>query len=237
MARQQWMQRFAKWHIWLAWLIGFPVLMWTLTGLVMVARPIEEVRGNHLRLPADERALPTDINIAVSLPADTKGPVQSVTTAMQGGAPITTISYSDGTVARYGADGKQLPEIGEIAARMIVAERIKGGDKLVSATFFPADKTPFDFRRAIPVWQIALQDGTHVYVNQQTGEIAAVRTRWWRVFDFMWGLHIMDLQTREDTSHPILIAFATLSVIGSLFGCILMFRRRKARVKAPRNAG
>jgi hypothetical protein len=52
------------------------------------------------------------------------------------------------------------------------------------------------------------------------------------MFDFMWGLHIMDLQTREKTSHPILILFATLGLIGALIGCILMFRKRKARVTA-----
>jgi len=48
----------------------------------------------------------------------------------------------------------------------------------------------------------------------------------------MWGLHIMDLRTREDTSHPILILFAALGVFASILGCILMFRRRKARVTA-----
>jgi ABC-type Mn2+/Zn2+ transport system permease subunit len=42
----------------------------------------------------------------------------------------------------------------------------------------------------------------------------------------------MDLQTREDTHHPILIFFALLAVIGALFGCILMFRRRSVRVAA-----
>ena len=51
MARQRMMQRFARWHVWLGWLVGFPILMWTVTGLFMVARPIEEVRGDHLRAP------------------------------------------------------------------------------------------------------------------------------------------------------------------------------------------
>ncbi len=49
MAGRHWMTKFARWHIWLGWLIGVPLVMWTLTGLVMVARPIEEVRGDHLR--------------------------------------------------------------------------------------------------------------------------------------------------------------------------------------------
>lgn len=97
---------------------------------------------------------------------------------------------------------------------------------------FDAENVPFDFRRPMPVWQVALEDGTHVYVGTETGRIEAVRTEWWRTFDFVWGLHIMDLETREDTSHPILILFAFLSVIGALLGCMLMFRRRKARVVA-----
>jgi hypothetical protein len=83
------------------------------------------------------------------------------------------------------------------------------------------------------VWRVALEDGAHIYVGRDTGRIEAVRTRWWRGFDFMWGLHIMDLSERESTSHPILILFALLGVIGALLGCVLMFRRRKARATAP----
>ena len=79
-----------------------------------------------------------------------------------------------------------------------------------------------------------MADGTRVYVGADTARIEAVRTHWWRLFDVMWGLHIMDFEAREDTSHPILIAFAALSLIASLFGCVLLFRRRKARIKIPR---
>ena len=41
-------------------------------------------------------------------------------------------------------------------------------------------------------------DGTHFYVDAGSGEVVARRTRFWRVYDFMWGLHIMDLQGREE---------------------------------------
>ena len=114
-----------------------------------------------------------------------------------------------------------------------MAGRIIGGDKVERVTLFPADKTPFDFRRPLAVWQVALEDGTNLYVGRDTGNIEAVRTRWWRAFDLAWGLHIMDLSEREDTSHPVLILFAAISLAGALIGCVLMFRRRKARVTAP----
>lgn len=230
MARQNWMQRFAKWHIWLGWLVAVPLLMWTISGLVMVSRPIEEVRGNHLRTPVEEQSLPADTNFAIALPDDSDRPVQSVTTTMQNGAPVTTITYMDGALERFGTDGEQLPELTETDARTIVAQNIVGGDKVVSSTFFAKDDVPIDFRRPMDVWQVALEDGTNVYVGGRTGEIAAVRTRFWRVFDFMWGLHIMDLETRAKTHHPILVFFTSLAVVMVIFGTVLMFRRRKKKV-------
>ena len=234
MAQQRMMQKFAKWHIWLGWLVGVPLLMWTVTGLIMVIKPIEEVRGNHLRLDVAEQALPTNLNIAVSLPSESTAPVRSVTTQVERGETITRITYMDGTSERFRENGKKMMPLSEVEARLIVQEGIRGGDKVTGTKRFAADEVPFDFRRPIPVWLVALEDGTHVYVGTETGQIEAVRTEWWRTFDFMWGLHIMDLQTREDTSHPILILFAGLGVLGALLGCILMFRRRKAPVKVAR---
>lgn len=233
MGHQRTMRRFAKWHIWLGWLVGFPVLMWTFTGLVMVAKPIEEVRGNHLLRETPEQALPPDTEIAVALPAESTRPVRSVTTQVERGETVTRITYMDGTSERFRTNGEKMGPLSEVEARMIVKQQVKGGDKVVSSTRFDAENVPFDFRQPVPVWQVSLADGTNVYVGTETGTIAAVRTKWWRTFDFMWGLHIMDLQTREDTHHPILIIFAVLSVIGALLGCILMFRRRKARIKVP----
>lgn len=232
MAKSTWMLRFARWHIWLGWLVGVPIVMWMVTGLVMVARPIDEVRGNHLRIEQAQEALPPDTAITVALPGDTDRPVKSVHTAMVSGRPVTSIEYMDGALERFTNSGAKLPPLNEIEARVIAAEQIIGGDKIAAITAFEADRVPFDFRRPIPVWQVELENGARVYIGRDTGLIEGVRTRWWRLFDFMWGLHIMDLQTREDTSHPILILFAALGLTGSLMGTILMFRRRKARVRA-----
>ena len=53
MARRTLMQNYARWHIWLGWLVAVPLLLWTLSGLVMVVRPIEEVRGRTLQIAHD----------------------------------------------------------------------------------------------------------------------------------------------------------------------------------------
>ena len=188
MTWQRTMQRFARWHIWLGWLVGFPILMWTATGLFMVARPIEEVRGDHLR--AAHRAVD---------PAQVRFPATI-------GEPIHE-------------------------ARRIAQDAYAGEASLEAVRYLPPGEAPNEARSSAAVWQARFADGTHVYIDDATGEVLALRTGQWRLYDVMWGLHIMDLQTRDDTHHPILIGFAALATIGALLGCTLLFRRRKARVK------
>lgn len=228
MARQVFMQKFAKWHIWLGWLVGFPVLMWTVTGLVMVSRPIEEVRGEHLRAET-----PIIETAELVFPAERIGPASSVSLIAQVDGPAWIVVEPNGGRYRYSArDGSLIPPLNEDEARRTADASYAGDGELESVTYFPEDLSPMDLRAPFAAWQAHYSDGTNLYMRAATGEVVAVRSSWWRVFDFMWGLHIMDLETREDTSHPILIIFAALSVFGALLGCILMFRRRKARVKA-----
>ena len=234
------MRRLAKWHIWLGWLVGVPLVMWTLTGLVMVSRPIETVRGDHLR--ADMSAIDKSLPAGLALPSAldlSGGDIERLEIASPDGVPLVWATREDGSVQRYDArTGRALPRLSmrEAQGIAVAGTAIDGQDTAPAppAQFFEADSVPMDFRRPMPVWQVAMADGTHVYVGADTARIEAVRTRWWRLFDLMWGLHIMDLEAREDTSHPILIAFAALSLIGSLVGCVLLFRRRKARIKVPR---
>jgi hypothetical protein len=77
-----------------------------------------------------------------------------------------------------------------------------------------------------------MDDGTHFYVDAATGEIVARRTRWWRFYDFMWGLHIMDPGGREDTHNPWVIGFAVASLLMAVLALVLLpmtTRRGKGR--------
>lgn len=224
------MRTLAKWHIWLGWLVGVPIVMWLGTGLLMVSRPIEEVRGEHLRIAAEPVALELP---GSTLAAPGRG-LKEMRVTMQSGRAVAILTTLTGETRRVDfATGAAIPALDAAAVRALVAARITGSDKVIRVTLFPADKTPFDFRRPLAVWQVALADGTNVYVGRDTGEIEAVRTGWWRAFDLAWGLHIMDLSEREDSSHPVLILFAALSLTGAMIGCVLMFRRRRARPPAP----
>ena len=226
MALPRMMRRFARWHIWLGWLVGFPILMWTVTGLWMVARPIEEVRGTHLR--AEQPAIDP---AALRFPSTIGEPIREARLVSQPDGPAWIVTAADGSRWRYSAKfGTATPPVVEDEARRIARAAYIGTATLEKLAYFPAGEAPLDSRAEAAVWQARFADGTRVYIDDTTGEVQALRTDQWRLFDLMWGLHIMDLQTREDTHHPILIVFAALAAIGAALGCVLLFRRRKARV-------
>jgi hypothetical protein len=83
-----------------------------------------------------------------------------------------------------------------------------------------------------PVWQLRFQDqeNTVFYLHASTGQLLKVRTDRWRLFDFVWMLHIMDYQEREDFNHGLLIASSALALLFSISGVVLLcFSRKRLR--------
>jgi hypothetical protein len=150
-------------HVWLGWLVGVPLMLWSATGLFMAARPIEEVRGEHFR-----RAPLSLTAITPIAPSLTGRPMEKLTLEARANGPVWLIQYSGGEQRRASAaDGTMLPKIS-------------------------ADEAPLDLRKHRPSWQVNYTDGTRIYVDADTGSLLALRTNQWRRYDVMWGLHIMD---------------------------------------------
>jgi hypothetical protein len=217
-------------HIWLGWLIGIPLLIWTATGLWMVSRPIDEVRG--VQLKAEPPVLATNATPVFPKPPSDHGAPLSIKLEQQWDGPVWIATFAHGHEMRASAsDGRWLPAVTEDQARSIARRWYRPDSEIMSARHSPADAPPLDLRKEKAAWRIAFADGANVYVDADTGSLLAIRSGQWRIFDFMWGLHIMDLQTRENTSHPILILFAILAFGGTIFGLILLplSARRKRR--------
>lgn len=217
----------ARAHVWLGWVVGVPLLFWTVSGLFMASQPIDIVRGEYLKRPA----APLVLTAPVVAPATGPRPVKSMALEARPDGPKWVIAYTDGGGRLANpATGALLPRIDAMSAASLARAAFAGTAALTGITKSAADKPPLDLRRNRPAWQAAFSDGTHVYIDAETGAVLATRTKFWRAYDFMWGLHIMDLQTREATSHAILIAFTALAGISMLIGLILLpWRRRVSR--------
>ena len=220
--------RLRRWHIWLGWLIAIPMLLWTVSGLVMVAKPIDEVRGEQLmREPAVMRMDGTLV------PPSLAGvPLKSLALQPRAAGPRWVVTLEDGTTRLADpTSGALLPRLSAPDAVGEVMARYTGGEKVASVTRTDRDHPPLDLRKPVETWQVSMSDGTHFYVDAGSGDVVAKRTGFWRFYDFMWGLHIMDPAGREDTHNPWIIAFALVSVTTVVLALILLpltIRRRKA---------
>jgi len=120
MARSSFMQRFARWHIWLGWLVGVPILMWTITGLVMVARPIETVRGTDLMRESE----PQGLAVSGATFGATEGPIREIHAKMEGGRAVAVLTMMDGSIRRRDmATGAAIAPLGAAEARALGMER------------------------------------------------------------------------------------------------------------------
>lgn len=218
-----------RYHIWLGWIIGVPMLFWTVSGLVMVAKPIDEVRGTALiAAPAPVAGAP-----ALVVPDTSGRPLSSLSLTHRADGPRWVLSFADGgSRLAHPGSGRLLPELGAAEAAREVSARYRGPAKVASVTRVSKDSPPLELRRAVDAWRVAMSDGTHFYVDAGSGDIIARRTRWWRFYDLMWGLHIMDLQGREDTSNPWIVTFAVVALLSVLMAIVLLpmtsRRRRKS---------
>ena len=221
--------RLRRWHVWLGWIVGIPVFLWVLTGVLMVARPIEEVRGSHLmREPRPMRMA------GVLVPPALAGvPLQSLAMEQRAGGPRWVITLPDGTKRLASAEtGVLLPPLSAADAVREVMARYMGAAKVRSVRRTSSDDPPLELRQPIAAWQVVMDDGTHFYVDAASGSVVAKRTAWWRFYDLMWGLHIMDLETREDAHNPWLIGFGLASLVMAVIALVqlpLTIRRRKKR--------
>ena len=225
--------RLRRWHIWLGWIVGIPMLLWTLSGIVMVWKPIEEVRGNHLMV----EPRPMQLSGPIVTPGLAGLPLKSLALQQRAAGPRWAVTLEDGTtrLADPGT-GLLLPRLSAADAVREVMARYTGDATVASVTRTDRDRPPLDLRRPVEAWQVRMSDGTHFYVDAGSGEVVARRTGWWRFYDFMWGLHIMDPVGREDTHNPWIVGFSLVSVVTvilALFLLPLTLRRNRRKAGAP----
>ncbi len=83
--------------------------------------------------------------------------------------------------------------------------------------------------RELPLYKVisATNDGKeiNVYQNPYSGEIVAIRSSQWRIWDLMWGFHIMDWVDRDNIDNTLLKIFSFIALFTSISGVVLFFKK------------
>lgn len=228
-------------HNWMGLLVGLQIIFWFVGGLVMTVIPLDLVRGEVNMSDRQYASMPAS-DLSVLLANIGVENLSDVSLHMLAGRKVVQVSRTMGPDQVFdGESGVLLSPIGmEIAEKVALSDfsyrnenAVEGGISILSSTLVTEE--PGDFRRALPVWQILLDDpdGTRIYVSPDTGQVLARRNDYWRVFDFFWMLHIMDYEDREDFNNPLLIVTTLTSTLFVFTGVILLYFRFRPRRKKP----
>lgn len=224
-------------HRWLGLLIGIQVLLWVAGGVVMSALRLEEVRGDHL---AAKHALPplqadaALVSAAEVLRQHADRAPETLTLTTLLGRPVYRVTGGHKTWLVDASNGASLSPLPQPMAEAIARADYAGDGALLGMDWVEAAVSEVRGREP-PLWRARFGDSlnTAVYVSPDTGAVVARRNDLWRVFDFMWMLHIMDYEEREDFNHPLLVTTASTALLFVLSGLVMLFFSFRPRRAAP----
>jgi hypothetical protein len=224
-------------HKWLALIIAVQAVLWTFSGIYMTAVHIDIIHGDRLirtiaPQPMDVAGLVPPAQIAANAPA-----FMSATLDRQLGAPVYVVKTEAGSELFDARSGEKLSPLGKAAAQARAEALFSETGKVVKVEYLT--KAPLELQtRPVPIWRVEFEGAWRptLYISPQTGELVTRRHDLWRTFDFVWMLHIMDYDDRQDVNNILLRVFTWLAFGGVATGAWLLLysfrRKRRARSAA-----
>jgi len=198
-------KRFVRnFHRYLSIFVSIQLLLWTISGIYFAYNKIELVRGEQYRLP-------NDIEYRIF---DRLG--SSVIETIQDGKKSYK-SYPEGDVIKPLTKEEAL----EITSRKTTLNPI---EVTLVKELYPRS----EYRGDLPVYKVETdtKDSINVYVGYMTGDIGSIRSDSWRIWDFLWSLHIMDYRERDNINNILLKILSVLALVTSISGITLFFVKR-----------
>ena len=206
-------------HKYLSFFISLQLFLWTISGIYFAFNKIELVRGEQYRLTESFPINFNEVNFS-------RSDVYQIKAIKRLDEIIFVVNASKGT-EYLNALGTPVSKLSKSEVFEIVSS---------SSTLEPIDLEEIsesskgsEFRgRDLPLYKVtSLNDKDkkiNLYLNVFSGEITAVRSLQWRIWDLMWGFHIMDWQTRDKINNIFLKILSILALVSSISGILLFFK-------------
>ena len=224
-----------KTHKWIGLFVGLQVVVWSLSGLYMTIVHIDTIHGDQLvRVASIPGVHANALRDPLALAAREKA--SSIRLAWVDERPIYVTEGPSGERAFGATSATRLDPPNEQAIRALASSYYTGPESIASAELI-AD-VPGEIRgRTPPLWRVEFDhwNSPTFYLSPVTGELLSRRHELWRVFDFVWMLHIMDYDERENVNNSLLRVFTWGAVLMALSGIWLLFHAFPKRKKKGRS--
>lgn len=233
-----------KSHRYLGLILGIQFLMWTIGGLYFSWSDMDEIHGDHQRKSAP--LLSADINLVAPTQAidsikavhgiDSLVSVQLIEILGKPYYQIRCIStlhengqHLHGELMNHLADastGKLRPPLTKDEALQVAVANFSEKTAVKNIAYLTAVDSHHEYREnPLPAYQIEFDHKSHmrVYVSTELGTVQKFRNQKWRIFDFLWMMHTMDYQGRDNFGNLALRVFSIFGLITVISGFLLFF--------------
>ena len=209
-------------HKYLSLIISIQLLLWSVSGFYFDFNKIELVRGEQYLL--ENQAVDLNLEeVEITFTAKNLSFIKRLDMWIIKAETDSGLIYSD-------LSGKKLEALDEEEAKEVVKRKTN----LRPLEAFRIDKPEkrAEYRgRDLPLYKVttSASDGINVYVDAFSGAVTAIRSDSWRIWDFLWGAHIIDYRERDNINNFLLKFFSILALISALSGIALFFKTLRLR--------
>ena len=209
-----------KIHKYLSLFISLQLLLWTASGIYFAYNKIENVRGEQYREQTSFSVDLSKINFEVE-------DISTLSFANRLNERVVVIRDTQGK-KYFDFDGNLIDKISFEDALKVVKTKTNLSPLLVEEV--TEAKKRAEYRgRDLPIFRVVSKnkknEEINVYVNPYSGDISAVRSTQWRIWDLLWGFHIMDWQDRDNIGNIFLKIFSVLALLSAITGIVLFFKK------------
>ncbi len=217
---------FRKVHRWIGVFVGVQLLMWTASGIYFSWTDLDEIHGDQFIAPVSQSATLSKLKFPDSIPR-----VSALAMRFIDGRPYLWVNDS---VLVDAESGEIKAGVTAEEAERIARLHVKEEYNVNSISLLTQTSGHHEYRgRPLPAWVVTFEGPTPVtaYVAERDGSFQRVRHQSWRIFDFLWMLHTMDYQGRDDFNNSLIRFVSLLAAVVVLSGLTLFYltQRRRAR--------
>ena len=224
-----------KVHKFLMLFLGVQFVLWTLSGFYMVVMDIDFIHGDHLVKESSVVVLSAKrlLNFQDILQQYPQAKRLKLTKLAQQSVYQFRIK-GDLQLVSANTGKSLLPFTQADIIKLVTAQSSFPDETVIKDIQLLTDNAPSELSaRHLPAWQITYDDFSNstLYISSATGQVVTKRHNYWRFFDFVWMLHIMDYENRQDITNWFLFVFSLTGVFSCFSGLYLVGHRFRFSAK------
>ncbi len=229
--------RIRRLHRYLGLVLGVQFLFWTVGGLYFSWSDMDAVHGDHQRkaaalMPINQEVVSPGVVWKNLRNVQSLDSVAAVSLIQVLGKPVYQVKcpvHNGHHTQVYLADaltGTLRPPLTEAEAVQLAQEQFTAKAAVQQVEYLTDTHGHHEYReQPLPAYAVTFDHPTQttVYVAAELGTVQKFRNDQWRVFDFLWMMHTMDYQSRDNTSNWALRLFSIFGLLTILSGFVLFW--------------